>query len=57
MPDVTGVNLKDAKKMLNELGLEVEVQGELLEEAIVKEQLPKKGIEVNTGTKVTIYTQ
>lgn len=57
MPDVTGVNLKDAKKMLNELGLEVEVQGEELEETIVKEQLPKKGIEVNTGTKVTIYTQ
>lgn len=57
MPDVTGVNLKDAKKMLNELGLEVKVQGEELEETIVKEQLPKKGIEVNTGTKVTIYTQ
>ena len=34
--------------------LEVEVNGE---GEIVTDQLPKKGIQVNAGTKVTIYVQ
>ena len=55
MPDVTGMELSEAKKILKELGLEVEIQGEETEENIVTDQLPKKGIEVNVGTKVTIY--
>ena len=55
MPDVTTMSLTDAKKTLKELGLEVEIQGEEAEENIVTDQLPKKGIEVNVGTKVTIY--
>ena len=57
MPDVTTMSLTDAKKTLKELGLEVEIQGEETEENIVTDQLPKKGIEVNVGTKVTIYVQ
>lgn len=54
MPNVTGLELSEAKKILKELGLEVEIQGE---ENIVTDQLPKKGINVNVGTKVTIYVQ
>lgn len=52
MPDITGVSINDAKKTLKGLGLEVEVIGE---GEIVTEQLPKNGIKINSGTKVTIY--
>lgn len=57
MPDVTGISLNEAKKSLKELGLEVEIDGEENDELIVKDQLPKKGIQVSTGTRVTIYVQ
>ena len=43
---------EDAKKALKELGLEVEIIGE---GETVGDQLPKTGIKINTGTKVTIY--
>ena len=54
MIDVIGMEIDEAKKALKDLGLEVEVNGE---GENVTEQLPKKGIQINTGTKVTIYTQ
>ena len=57
MPDVTGVSVVEAKKILNDLGLEVEIQGEGIEDSIVIDQLPKKGIQINSGSKVTIYVQ
>lgn len=52
MPDVTGMGISEAGKALKELGLEIETIGEGEE---VTDQLPKKGIKINTGTKVTIY--
>lgn len=52
MPEVTGMSITDAKKALKELGLEVEIIGE---GKTVGDQLPKTGIKINTGTKVTIY--
>ena len=54
MPNVTGMGLDEAKKALKEVGVEIEINGE---GDIVTEQLPKKGIQINTGTKVTIYTE
>lgn len=54
MPEVTGLGLQEAKKFLEELGLEVEINGE---GEFVTEQLPKKGIQVSMGTKVTIYAE
>ena len=54
MPNVTGMTVGEAKKILQELGLEVEVNGE---GEIVADQLPKRGIQVNSGSKVTIYTE
>ena len=54
MPDVTGMGISEAGKALKELGLEIETIGE---GKIVTDQLPKKGIKINTGTKVTIYTE
>lgn len=53
MIDVIGMEVTEAKKALKDLGVEVEIEGE---GEIVIEQLPKKGIQINTGTKVTIYT-
>lgn len=57
MPNVIGVSTGEARKTLKELGLEVEVIGEENEESIIVEQLPKKGIQINSGTKVSVYTQ
>lgn len=54
MPNVTGMRLEEAKKTLKEAGLEIEINGE---GESVTEQLPKKGIQISTGTKVTIYTE
>ncbi len=54
MPEVTGMSTADAKKTLKELGLEVEIIGE--GETIIN-QLPKNGIKINSGTKVTIYAE
>jgi stage V sporulation protein D (sporulation-specific penicillin-binding protein) len=52
MPDITGMSINDAKKALKELGLEMEV---IREGETVTDQLPKNGIKINSGTKVTIY--
>ena len=54
MPNVTVLGLEEAKKVLKGLGLEIEINGEGEK---VTDQLPKKGIQVNTKTKVTIYVQ
>ena len=48
------MSITDAKKALKELGLEVEIIGE--GETIIN-QLPKNGIKINSGTKVTIYAE
>ena len=55
MPNVTGVALNEAKKLLKELNLEIEVNGEGDGETIITEQLPKKGIMVKEGTKIQLY--
>ena len=52
MPSVIGLDLKEAKKVLEDLGLEIEINGE--GEKVI-DQLPKHGIQINSGTKVTIY--
>ena len=61
MPNVIGMSIKDAKSALNELGLEVEIENSLEQEVnseqIIIDQLPKKGIQINQGTKVTVYVQ
>ena len=54
MPNVTGITVTEAKKILQDLGLELEINGE---GQIVTDQLPKKGIQINSNSKVTIYTE
>ena len=48
------MTIDEAKKTLQELELEVEINGE--GETVI-DQLPKKGIEINSGAKVTVYTE
>ncbi len=55
MPEVIDLSLNEAKKVLKELNLEFELDGEETEESVVKEQLPKRGIKVEEGTKVILY--
>ena len=58
MPDVIGMQTKEAKKVLEEAGLEVEIQSNEGEEKDISkevtEQLPKAGIKIKKGTKVII---
>lgn len=55
MPEVTGITLKEAKKILTELGLEFEADTDNME-TIITNQLPKKGIGISQGTKVFLYS-
>lgn len=55
MPDVTGLTVNEAKKTLKELNLEVEVSGEESQDAQVIDQLPKTGIKIQEGSKITLY--
>ena len=61
MPNFTGMNLQEAKGLLKEIGLEFELEGiqsdDENNEQIIIDQLPKTGIQVKSGTKVTLYIQ
>lgn len=59
MPEIRNLNLEEAKKVLKEIGLEINLQVELDENAkqediIIKEQSPKPGIKVNKDSKINI---
>ena len=59
VPEIRGLNLKDAKKALKEVGLEINLKVELgenvkEEDITIKEQSPKPGIKVNKGSKISI---
>jgi len=57
MPGVTGLSLSEAKKILEEVGLNYKIEGEMENDAIIVDQLPKKGIEVEEGTEVVLYME
>ena len=57
MPEVRGVTLGEAKKILEEAGLSYKVEGEAVSDTIIIDQLPKKGIEVVEGTEVVLYVE
>ncbi len=53
VPDLRNKTVKDAKKELKELGLELEIEAEdYNSEDIITEQIPKPGIKIKQGTKV-----
>ena len=51
MPDITGMEINEAKKLLRKLNLEFKIEGEGTN---ITDQLPKKGIKINEGTKVIV---
>ena len=62
VPNITGLSIKEAEKILKEIGLELIVEGiteenkETLdkENTIIKEQTPTEGIKVNKGNKIFV---
>ena len=56
VPDVTGKTIKEAKTILEELGLEYNLDAQNQED-IIKDQLPKAGIKVYVGSRIILYNQ
>ena len=59
VPELRNGNVKEAKKVLKDVGLEIETNIEITkemkeEELIIKEQLPKPGIKVKKGSKISV---
>lgn len=54
IPELTDKTVAEAKKLLQELELEIDIKGN---GESVKKQFPFKGEYVNSGTKVIVYTQ
>jgi len=53
VPNITGMTIKDAKKVLKEIGLEIKInnsyEGMKESEVIIKDQVPKMGITQDKG--------
>lgn len=59
VPEIREMNISDAKKVLKEIGLEIETNIEITSEMkeneiVIKEQLPKPGIKVKKGSKISV---
>jgi len=54
VPNIEGLTFTEAKKILNELGLEVQIDENIELESIVVEQIPKNGIQINSNSKVLL---
>lgn len=59
VPNVTNLSFKEAKNILKESGLSYEIVNNNsnadIENTIILDQLPKKGISVLEGTKIVLY--
>ncbi len=62
VPNIIGLSIKEAEKILKEIGLELSIDGiteedeETLdkENTIIKEQIPNEGIKINKGNKIFV---
>ncbi len=62
VPNITGISIKEAEKILKEIGLELSIEGvteeneETLdkENTIINKQIPTEGIKINKGNKIFI---
>lgn len=58
VPDITGKSINEAQKILKDSSLEVVIENDSeeldKENIIIKEQIPKAGIIVNSGSKVYV---
>lgn len=61
VPNVMGMNITEAKKVLKDIGLDYETQmtteGASIENSVIIDQLPKQGITVQEGTKIVLYIE
>lgn len=55
VPNIIGLTIKEARKKLEEVGLELKVDSEeVFEEQIIEFQVPGEGISLTKGTKVIV---
>ena len=57
VPEVRGLTIEEATKKLKGVQLDINVNAktEINKESKIKEQLPKPGVKIFTGTKVEVY--
>lgn len=58
VPNVEGLSIKEAEKMVKELGLELSIENETedldKENGVILTQMPKEGVIVNKSSKIFI---
>lgn len=59
VPEIREMKVQEAKKILKEIGLELDIPTQIeeninLQDCYIKEQTPKPGIKINKGSKVSI---
>ena len=56
VPNVTGMSIKEAEKILKELGIEIQIDEEGIdkENTTIHKQIPKEGIKINKGSKIIV---
>ena len=56
VPNITGLTIKEAEKIVKELGIEIKIDEKGIDKAntIIKEQIPKQGIEISKKSKIII---
>ncbi|MPN61481.1 hypothetical protein SDC9_209218 [bioreactor metagenome] len=57
VPDVRGLTIEDATKILEEAQLEANIDNDvdIKEGTIIKDMFPKPGVSVNEGSLISIY--
>lgn len=58
VPNIVGMSIKEAEKLLKESKLEISIENESeeldKENTVIKEQMPSSGIKINSGNKVYV---
>lgn len=54
VPNVIGLSIKEAEKVVKEAGLELSIEEMPDENTIIKQQVPAEGIKINKGNKIFI---
>lgn len=55
MPNITGLSIKEAKKIIDELELELNFEGDVdKENTIITEQIPKEGVKIKKQSKIIV---
>lgn len=55
VPNVVGMNLKEAKETLNNFEIQVENEESVTNDSIITKQIPEEGININQNSKIILY--